>query len=134
MADNETTAKPVGTQYTSHPISNYRLGRFKFVNGILNLTDETDLKEFESLLADKRLPERERARIQKIDVARAEAIVRERLANERKITQTTDSSVGDAHRNSPKVGTGDLADSGKEPLKLDDGKPVNPLAGLGGKN
>lgn len=121
-------------QYTSHPIANYKLGRFQFSNGVLSLTKDSDVEEFEKLLNDDNLPTIERNRVKKIDLARAEQIVKDRLAAQRQISQVTDSSIGDPHRNTPKVGKGDLlaGDTGAVGMtNLADADSLPPAVGQG---
>lgn len=93
--------------YSSHPIANYAVGKFKFDNGVLKLSKREDIDEFEKVLDD--LPESERIRIRKLDIEKAEAISREvRGKSGPRSTQQTDSSVGDRGEKT-KSGTVDLA-------------------------
>lgn len=99
------TADSDETIYTSSPADNFRLGRFKFENGVLRLKGE-DLDDFEKLLNDPRLPRSDRSMIRKIDMSRVDAIVEAR----RQATTQFDSSLGREalerlHRESPTVGT-----------------------------
>ena len=92
-------------RWSSHPILRYKLGRFRFEDGLLALREGKDVEEFEKLL-DK-LPIAERARIKKIDLSAAEAISRDVRENGPKTTKTVDSSVGDRD-NKSRVGSGKL--------------------------
>lgn len=92
--------------YSSHPISNYSLGRFKFDKTVLTLDNEQDISEFEKLYES--LPPAEKNRIKKIDVDAAERFVQGVLAQMPKPTQTIDSSLGGEATRS--VGTGNLLD------------------------
>lgn len=96
-----------GTQYTSHPISNFRVGRFRFDKGLLRL-DSDDASEFEALL--KTLPPTESSRVRKLDVEAAERIVRQRMASAPGATKSIDSSIGERPDLSASVGTGRLGD------------------------
>lgn len=112
------------TIYSSHPIPNFALGRFKFDNGVLKLDGE-DLEEFEKLLNDKRLPAADRALIRKLDIGRVDAIVEARRA----VQGGFDSSVGRAalerlHQDMPTVGTQDISHA-KLP-QMDNNAPVMP--------
>lgn len=131
--ENQAAAKSIvldakGTQYTSHPIENYRIGRFRFTKGLLRL-DGKDAEEFDKLLAAQ--PPQDQARVRKLDVAAAEAIVRERLANQRPgATKSFDSSIGE--RAEKKVGTGALGDGVEgfaNTAQTDMNRPVDPETG-----
>lgn len=97
-----------GTVYSSHPVQNYRVGRFHFQKSLLRL-DSQDAAEFDKLL--EKLPPTERNRVQKIDVQAAAALVNARI--ESQATKQFDSSVGaDAlsrlNKLGPTVGTTEL--------------------------
>lgn len=111
MADNEKT----GGMYSVHPIQNYKIGDFRFVGGLLTLTDPDEIAAFEAILADPKLPASERARIKKIDVGLAHKLVAERLATKGGATKAIDSTVGERASDSPKIGKGDLHDSNPKP-------------------
>lgn len=99
-----------GTMYSSHPIANFRIGRFKFEKGLLRL-DDKDAADFEKILES--LPVTERSRVRKLDVAAAEKIVTDRLEESRRYgaTQSIDSTIGErADPNAARVGTGRLGD------------------------
>lgn len=98
-----------GNLYSSHPIANYRIGRFRFEKGLLRLNDE-DNKDFEKIL--EKLPATERARVTKLDLAKAEQIVKERLAEGARATKNFDSSTGEraADPLGARIGTGALGD------------------------
>lgn len=110
-------SEPIAT-YTSHPIARYRLGGFKFENGLLKLGTEDEVAKFEALL--EALPPSEQIRVKKVDLAAAEAIVRERLATQGRTTQQVDSTVGERAGNAPKIGKGDLLKD--QPAGDDDSK------------
>jgi len=100
-------AAPATASYTSHPVENFRIGRFVFEKGLLNLSGD-DVAAFEAL--HESLPPMEKNRIRKLDVAAAEAFVRDLLENAKPAaTQAFDSSIGE--RAKPVVGTGKLEDS-----------------------
>lgn len=87
---NETSAATTNVSiYTSHPISRFRLGRFRFVDATLRLDNETDVAEFERLL--DAMPPRERSQIKKIDFDAANALVKARQPS---VSKSFDSSVG----------------------------------------
>jgi hypothetical protein len=65
------------TSYTCHPMTNYSLGRFTFEKGTLAL-DEDDAAEFDKLHASQ--PPHLRHNVRKVDVAAAEARLKEILA------------------------------------------------------
>lgn len=96
--------------YSSHPIANYKVGqRFKFENSVLRLSKAKDIEDFQKVLDD--LPESERMKIRKLDVAGAERISRDvRAAGGPLTTKQTDSSTGDRGPK-PQLGKGDLKDS-----------------------
>lgn len=98
-----------GNLYSSHPIANYRVGRFRFERGLLRLNDE-DNSDFEKIL--EKLPATERARVKKLDLAKAEQIVKERLAEGARATKQFDSSTGEraADPMGARIGTGALGD------------------------
>lgn len=125
MADKE----PLAT-YSSHPIKRFGVGKFKFQNGILKLFSEEEVKEFENSLDG--MPSSERHRIKKVDLAAAEAIVRERLAQQGGATKQTDSTIGERTTNAPKIGTGDLVKDSQPTAESGDAteKPASPFAGL----
>lgn len=62
--------------YSSHPILNYKLGRFQFVKGVLKL-DAEDAAAFDELL--EKQPPREKARVKKIDRDAAERVAKRYL-------------------------------------------------------
>lgn len=95
-----------GTMFSSHPIANFQVGRFKFEKGLLRL-DADDAAAFEKLMAT--LPPVEQSKIQKLDVEAAVAIVKQRIAEAQPgATQQFDSSIGE--RAKQMVGTGKLGD------------------------
>ena len=132
---NETVVETDNrVRFTSHPIENFRVGRFRFTRGQLALSPE-DAAEFEELLES--LPTVERMRVRKIDLAAAERISQEFLASQARTTKQIDSSTGE--RAKPVVGTGKLGDDSTEAFatqaQMDMNRPVDaekvdkPLAG-----
>lgn len=115
-------SEPLAT-YTSHPVARLRMGPYRFESGILKLYSEREVKDFEQLLAS--MPPAESHRIKKVDLAAAEAIVRERLAAQGGPTKQVDSTVGERNTNGPKVGTGDLVADSKAASE----KPALNIAG-----
>jgi hypothetical protein len=109
-------ATPAEKIYTSHPVSRFGMGRFRFKNGTLKLTDPKDIEEFEKLLESQ--PDRIRAQVRTISLAAAERLVR---AAPKMATKDFDSSVGrreteELKKEAPTVGSTEL---GTEP-KADD--------------
>lgn len=92
--------------WSSHPILNYRLGKFHFEKGLLRLNSD-DAAEFEKARSEQPISEQNRTR--KLDVAAAERLVRETRQREPKVTSQTDSSSGERTDNTKAVGDGDLA-------------------------
>lgn len=96
--------------WSSHPISNYQIGRFKFNNTVLDFNnaeyDDKDEQEFKKL--HDSLPPIEKNRIKLIDVDAAEELVKRVLASKQLVTQVTDSSHG---RDPREVGTGSVEES-----------------------
>lgn len=122
---NETVVESDNrVRFTSHPIENFRVGRFRFTRGQLALSPE-DAAEFEELLES--LPAVERMRVRKIDLAAAERISQEFLATQARTTKQIDSSTGE--RAKPVVGTGKLGDTTPEKFasqpQTDMNKPVS---------
>lgn len=83
---------PFSRQYTSHPISNYGIGRFVFEKGLLTLTSQRDADEFEAILAEQ--PEIERSRIKLVNLSMAEEISRQ-FQRQGGATKQIDSTTGD---------------------------------------
>jgi hypothetical protein len=94
--------------WSSHPIQNYRVGRFHFEKGLLRLTAE-DNAEF-CKLRDS-LPPREKHRTKEVDVGRANALLRQQRANEPRVTSQIDSSTGERASGEKAVGLGRLGHS-----------------------
>lgn len=92
-------------RYSSHPILRYKLGRFRFENGLLTLREQKDIDDFEENL--KHLPASERIRIKKLDLSAAEAQVRAVLENGPKASKRIGSETGD-RQPSNQVGKGTL--------------------------
>lgn len=97
-------------RWSSHPIQRYTVGRFQFEKGLLTLTEEADIEDFQATYDS--LPVYEKARLQKIDVAAAERIVQQYLNGSGSATKGIDSSTGDRAPNN-QTGTGRLEDSGE---------------------
>lgn len=96
------------TRYSSHPITKYKVGRFQFVNGLLELRKPEDVKDFERVL--EQLPRSERIRLKKLDLSAAEAQVRAVKAASPHVSRAIDSASGDRGPDKP-IGRGDLHDS-----------------------
>lgn len=75
--------------YTSSPVMRLKLGKFQFDKGVLTLTDQNDVEQFDKLLST--LPPRERNAIRTISLEKANAMVR---PVEPGVTKNFDSSVG----------------------------------------
>lgn len=101
----EVAAETPVVRWSTHPILKFKVGKFRFENGLLTLADGEEIREFQA--AYDGLPIYERSRIKKIDLSAAEALVRERLATGGGATKGIDSSTGDRAPNK-QVGTGDL--------------------------
>lgn len=117
--------------YTSHPIRNYRIGKFQFQNATLTLDSEEEIEKFAALLDS--LPPSEKSRIKLINVEAGEAIAKSHV--EKVVTQGIDSAVGRASVAPPQVATGKLEDSGKtdEPKSDDSVKKASDASVLGSK-
>jgi hypothetical protein len=102
-------------QYTCHPIRNLRIGRFCFQDATITFGSEDDEKEFLALIDSPRFPSRERLQIKKLDLRLAEAISKEIQATKPRVTQVTDSSVGERATSAPKIGVTDLLKGTKAP-------------------
>lgn len=101
----------VVARYTSYPIQKYRVGKdFVFDKGVLTLRSQEAADKFAEVLEN--LPEIERSRIKKLDLAGAREISKKVQASQPGATKTTDSSVGDRGLK-PKVGTGELGKNGQ---------------------
>lgn len=113
--------------YSSHPIANYRVGRFQFENTVLDFNapkyDADDESEFKDILA--KMPPIEQNRVKLLDVGLAEEQVRRVLASKALVTQTTDSSHG---RDPRDVGTGSVEEElSRQDQGLDaNGNPLDP--------
>lgn len=84
---------PPVVRYSSAPIQNYRIGRYVFQNGLLELS-ESDAEAFDKLIAT--LPVREQATIKKVDLDAANKIGEQFLATQR--TRGVDTSDSGAER------------------------------------
>ena len=103
------TADDGAVRYSSHPIQNYKVGRFEFENGLLVLNEDEDIKEFEKILNDPKFPRSERARINKLDLSAAEAQVRLIRSQSPKASKSIGSEAGDRDPGK-QVGKGTLGD------------------------
>jgi hypothetical protein len=114
-AKGEPVAEEGKIQYTSHPIKRFRIGkRWEFEDGLLTLESEEEEKEFLKIIDHKNFPPRERSRIRKLDFEAAARISEEFRKQGGRVTQQSDSTIGERADGAPKVGTGDLiADSSK---------------------
>lgn len=63
------------TIFSCHPMQEFSMGRFRFAKTQLRLHDEQDVKEFQDLLAQQ--PVQIRSQVKQLDVAAADALVRE---------------------------------------------------------
>jgi len=79
--------------YSSHPIMRYAIGDFQFNNGLLSLSKQDRVDEFEKVLSE--LPLSESIKVRKLDVAGAEEIAREFMARNPVVTRGMDSATGD---------------------------------------
>lgn len=118
LADDSEPA----ARYSSHPIANYRLGRFHFDRGLLNL-DSDDAAEFERLY--QQLPITEQRRVTKLDVGAAERFLKERAANRTAgATKQFDSSVGERAGATP-IGTEELGHASRSQMDANQVVDVN---------
>lgn len=98
---------------TSLPIMNFKIGRFQFTRGVLNLFEDKDVTDFRALV--KTLPPADRNQLKIVDREAAEAMVR---PIEPGATKQFDSSVG---RHGDTIGGGETVGT----------KPLDP--GVGGQ-
>lgn len=93
--------------FTSHPILSLQIGKFKFDQGVLNITNQDDLEQFESIL--KKLPPAERNNIKTISLDLANKIALESgpVIN-RGFDSGRNASAEQLKRNQPTVGTTDM--------------------------
>ena len=105
---SEPTADDGVVRYSSHPILRYKIGRWRFENGLLELRERADVEEFEEIL--KKLPISERTRIKKLDVSAAEAQVRAVRETSPVASKAIGSETGDRDPGK-QVGKGTLEDS-----------------------
>jgi len=99
---------PTTGRWTCHPIQRFKISRFQFENGLLELTKAADVAEFTQMLSE--LPMTERMRIKDVDITAAEKVVADYIAQQGKVTQVMDSSIGERASDSPKLGVGRLED------------------------
>lgn len=107
LAEATVSADDGVVRYSSHPILKYKIGRFKFENGLLELREKKDVEDFEATL--KKLPRSESIRLKKLDLSAAEALVRATREAGPKATKGIGSEIGDRDSNN-KRGTGRLED------------------------
>lgn len=88
----ETPATPVAT-FTSNPIAKYKVGPYRFDKATLHLYSKEDVEKFTKLV--KALPAGERAKIQKVDLEAANEIAKQIIAQQGKVTQEIDSTIGE---------------------------------------
>lgn len=121
------TGKQAGERiYSSYPMNNFALGRFRFENGILRLSKQEDIDEFEKLWKHPRLPASDRNLITEINEDRVASIVESR----RQATQNFDSSLGREalnrlHQDNPTIGKEDVAHAARP--QQDHNVPVTPI-------
>lgn len=94
--------------YSSHPIMNFRVGRFQFEKGLLTLTDSEDAETLEKLL--KTMPMTESIKVKKLDPEGAARLVLQNRARPA-ATKGFDSATGEraSDADGQRVGVGDLA-------------------------
>lgn len=107
-ADAQKNPEPGERKWTSSPIQRYKLGRFRFENGLLTLNDAKDIAEFEQLYSE--LPRAEQSRVKEVSLAMAEAVSREYMKNRARATKGIGSETGDRQPQN-QTGTGTLGDS-----------------------
>jgi hypothetical protein len=95
-------------RFSSHPILKFKVGRFRFENGLLELRNEDDVDEFRKVLGD--LPTPERLRIKELDVSAAEAQVRKVMGDSPRASKGIGSDTGDREPNK-QVGKGVLGET-----------------------
>jgi hypothetical protein len=95
-------------RFSSHPILKFKVGRFRFENGLLELRNEDDVDEFRKVLGD--LPTPERLRIKELDVSAAEAQVRKVIGDSPRASKGIGSDTGDREPNK-QVGKGVLGET-----------------------
>lgn len=110
--ESKVTADDGAVRYSSHPIMNYKVGRFEFDNGLLTLRDDKDISEFRKLLEDPKFPRSERNRIKELDLSAAEAQSRLVRSQSPKASKAIGSDTGDRDPGK-QVGKGRLEDSGE---------------------
>lgn len=107
-APKQPTADDGAVRFSSHPIQKFKVGRFRFDNGLLTLTKLEDIADFRKTLGQ--LPPAERIRIKELDVSAAEAQVRAAIANSPKASKNIGSDTGDRDPGK-QVGKGVLGES-----------------------
>ena len=97
--------------YTSFPIQNFSIGKFKFVKGKL-LLDESEAAELDKILAAS--PKIIQKRVRKIDIDSAHALAKRFLTGG--ATKATDSSLrmDPSQTGNPVVGTEDIKAAGDQ--------------------
>ena len=96
------------TRWSSHPIMRFTIGDYQFENGLLVLKTPAEAEDFQAMYDT--LPISEKTRMRKLDLAAAEAIARQHIANQGGATQGIDSSTGE-RQNPDLVGKGTLGES-----------------------
>lgn len=102
------TADDGVVRYSSHPILKYKVGRFRFENGLLELKTEEDIEEFRKI--HNSLPPQEKIRVRELDLSAAEAQVRNVLKQSPRASKAIGSDTGDRDPGK-QVGKGRLEDS-----------------------
>jgi hypothetical protein len=102
------TADDGVVRWSSHPILKYKVGRFRFENGLLELREPQDVEDFQHI--HDNLPKPEQIRIKKLDLSAAEAQVRKVLGDSPKASKGIDSDTG-GRDPGKQVGKGELGDS-----------------------
>lgn len=118
------------TIYSSHPIQNFKLGRFQFTNSVYRASPE-DAAELDKLLDSPKLAPVDKAVVKKLDLNRVDAIVEAR----RQASKTFDSSMGrealaKLHQDNPTIGVQDIAHAARPQadhnVPLIPNEPVDP--------
>jgi hypothetical protein len=92
LATKQPTADDGVVRWSSHPILKYKVGRFRFENGLLELRSDEDIEDFQKIHDD--LPKPEQIRIKKLDLSAAEAQVRKVLGDSPKASKGIGSDTG----------------------------------------
>ena len=98
-----------GKFYSCLPTKNWQIGRFKFSDGQLHLSDSADIEEFEKILNHPKFPISERTKIKTIDFDLANDIARSQGAvAQRGYDSGQNAQFEQLKAQNPKVGTTDM--------------------------